>query len=191
MLNPESIITLVRFLSRKLTVAGIWAAWDPRKEHPGGHTWCFLNFTSGLDPGELLEIEWWTLAISQARHLRVFWFKGILGVVDKSLLEKEGSKVRPTLKELVSDEFESEGWVFSTPKGRLIPLVSSRLDVSSNDSKLGLLSWLGRSECWRCLQGLVPTESGIFLGKTLLSSLGNEGVPIFLDHLTRLTLALW
>ena len=43
------------------------------------------------------------------RRLQVFWFKGIFGVADKSLLEKEGSRVRSTLKELVSDEFESEG----------------------------------------------------------------------------------
>ena len=139
MLDPESIITLVRFLSRKSTVAGTWAAWEPRKEHPGGRAWCFLNSTSGLDPEELLEIEWWTLAISRARRLRVFRFRGIFGVEDRFLLEKEGSGVRSTLKELVSNEFESEGWVISAPKGRLIPLVSSRLDVSSNDSELGLL----------------------------------------------------
>ena len=82
---------------------------------------------------------------------QVFWFKGILGVVDKSLLEKEGSKERSTLKELVSNEFESKGWVFSAPKVRLIPSVPSRPDVSSNDSKLGLLGWLRRSECWRGL----------------------------------------
>ena len=147
MSDPESIIILVRFLARKLTVAGTWAAWEPRKEHPGGHAWCFLNSTSGLDLRELLEIEWWTLAISWARHLRVFWFKGILGVIEKSLLEKEGSRARSTLKELVSNDLESKGWIISTPKGRLIPSFPSRLDVSSNDSELGLLGWLGRSEC--------------------------------------------
>ena len=49
MLDPESIITLVRFLSRKLMVAGTWAAWEPRKEYPGGCTWCFFNSTSGLE----------------------------------------------------------------------------------------------------------------------------------------------
>ena len=152
MSDPELIITLVRFLSRKLMVAWTWAAWEPRKEHPGGHAWCFFTSTSGLEPGELFEIEWWTLAISQARCLWVFRFKEIFGVVDKSLHEKEGSRVRSTLKELVSNEFESEGWVISTPKGKLIPLVPSRLGVSSNDSELGLLSWLGRSECWRGLQ---------------------------------------
>ena len=152
MSDPESIITLITFLLRKLTVAGTWVAWEPRKEHPRGRAWCFLNSTSGLEPGELLEIEWWTLAISRARRLGVFQFKGILGVVDKSLLEKEGFKVRWTLKELVSNKFESKGWVISTPKGRLIPLVPFRLDVSSNDSELGLLGWLGRSEHWRGLQ---------------------------------------
>ena len=120
MSDPESIITLVRFLSRKLTVAGTWAAWEPRKEHPGGRAWCFLNSTSGLDPEELLEIEWWTLAISQARHLRVFWFRGILEVEDRFLLEKEGSGTGSTLKELVSDKFKSEGWVISAPKGRFL-----------------------------------------------------------------------
>ena len=46
----------------------------------------------------------------------IFWFKGILGVIDKSLLEKEGSRARLALKELVSDEFESK--VISAPKGR-------------------------------------------------------------------------
>ena len=71
MLDPESIITLVRFWLRKLMVARTWAAWEPRKEHPGGHTWCFFNCTSGLEPGELLEIKWWTLPISRARHLLV------------------------------------------------------------------------------------------------------------------------
>ena len=151
-MDPESIITLVRFLSRKLMVAGTWAAWEPRKEHPGGCAWCFLNSTSRLNPEELLEIEWWTLAISQARRLRVFRFRGILGVKDRFLLEKEGSGARSTLKELVSNEFKSEGWVISPPKSRLIPLVPSRLDISSNDSELGLLSWLGKSECWRGLQ---------------------------------------
>ena len=130
--DPESIITLVRFLLRKLMVAGTWAAWEPRKEHPGGCAWCFLNSTSGLEPGELLEIEWWTLAISQARCLWVFWFKGISGVIDKSLLEKEGSRVRSTLKELVSNELESEGWVISTPKDMLIPSVPSRLEMIPN-----------------------------------------------------------
>ena len=134
MSDPESIITLVRFLLGKLMVAGTWGAGEPRKEHPGGRAWCFFNSTSGLEPGELLETEWWTLAMSWARHLQVFQFKGILGVIDKSLLEKEGSRARSTLKELVSNEFESEGWVTSTPKGRLIPSVPSRLDVSSNDS---------------------------------------------------------
>ena len=161
MSDPESIITLVRFLSRKLTVAGTWVAWEPRKEHPGGRAWCFFNSTSGLELVELLEIEWWILAISQVTSLWVFQFKEIFGVVDKSLLEKVGSRARSTLKELVSDKFEFKGWVISAPKGRLIPSVPSRLDVSSNDSELGLLSWLGRSECWRGLQKscwLVPSS---------------------------------
>ena len=92
------------------------------------------------------------LVISRARHLGVFRFKGIFGVVDKSLLEKEGSRVRLTLKELVSDDLEFKGWIISAPKGKLIPSVPSRLDVSSNYSKLGLLSWLERSERWRGLQ---------------------------------------
>ena len=72
MSDPESIMTLVRFLSRKLTVAGTWAAEEPRKEHPRGRAWYFLDSTSGLDLGELLEIEWWTLANSWARHLLAF-----------------------------------------------------------------------------------------------------------------------
>ena len=42
-------------------------------------------------------------------YLQVFRLKGILGVINKSLLEKESSRVRSTLKELVSDELESEG----------------------------------------------------------------------------------
>ena len=74
------------------------------------------------------------MAISQARRLRVFRFRGILGVEDRFLLEKEGSGMRSTLKELVSDKFKSEGRVISAPKGRLIPSVPSGLDVSSNDS---------------------------------------------------------
>ena len=68
---------------------------------------CFFNSTSGLEPGELCIGD--RVIISRARCLRVFWFKGILGVVGKSLLEKEGSRARSTLKELVSYEFESEG----------------------------------------------------------------------------------
>ena len=152
MSDPESIIILVRFLLRKWTVAGAWSAWEPRKEHPGGHAWCFFSSTSGLELAGLLEIEWWTLAISRVRCLQVFQFKGILGVIDKSLLEKEGSGERSTLYELVSNDLESENRVIFIPKGRLKPLVPSRLDVSSNDSKLGLFSWLGRSECWRGLQ---------------------------------------
>ena len=61
MSDPALIITLVRFLLRKLMVARTWAAWEPRKEHPWGHSWCFLISTSGLEPGDLSKIEWWTL----------------------------------------------------------------------------------------------------------------------------------
>ena len=109
MLDPELIITLVRFFSRKLIVAVAWAASEPRKEHPGGRAWYFLNSTSGLEPGKLLEIKWWTLAISRARRLRVFWFKEIVGVMEESLPKKEGSRARSTLKELVSNDLESKG----------------------------------------------------------------------------------
>ena len=72
-----------------------------------------------------------------------------MGVIDKSLLEIEGSGERLTLYELVSNDLESEDQVIFVPKGRLKPLVPSRLDVSSNDSELGLPGWLGRSEWWR------------------------------------------
>ena len=109
------------------------------------------------------------------RHLRVFWFKGIFGVVDKSLLEKEGSKARSTLKELVSDEYESKGSIISTPKGRLIPSVPSRLDISSNDSKLGLLGWLGRSECGRGYKN--PVGWHLLLNPILIHKINCHSLP--------------
>ena len=58
MLDPESTITLERFVSTELIVAGTCAACKLRKEHSGGRAWCFFNSTSGLDAEGLLEMEW-------------------------------------------------------------------------------------------------------------------------------------
>ena len=57
MSDPESTITLERFVSTELIVAGTCAACEPKKEHPGGQVWCFFNTTCGLDVEGSLEIE--------------------------------------------------------------------------------------------------------------------------------------
>ena len=151
------MITLVRFLSRKLT--GTWAAWEPREEHPGGLARCFLNFISGLGVEGSLVTRWWIFAISCMRHLLVFQCKGIWGAEDKFLLNEEVSGRVMILWEAVSNELKSDDWIISFPKGWLEPSVPSRQDISSNSSEFGLFSWSGKSERWRGLQKYCRLDS--------------------------------